>query len=478
MKKILALSYLAMVLYGFETRAQTVSPQDSVKAVKQGEKSSSAASQDVLTNYLQVLTQNLTSNADKGIQLKLNWFALNNKDSVHKYNNDYYRQTTWQRNGQFLFGGGIDKNNKFNSVQAGFSYNLLNRRDIALTYYDKTYAAYFSRESVIIHLARLQFAPAIDSALRKKLTILISGLYQESVQNGHAPVDSLKDKINAAITGLPLDDVVIAYDIKNVQLQLNADIKNTALTGSTLTRALQRQIRALSANLAGTLFGAAVTAYVSGMGKSPLSLGTFASPAQLKAITLYIDRQVADDSVLQKLKPKNLSDLNTKILSAYDALVQYTAHKPLLTINYTYTYGTETVLSSHIASLQYVQGLTRLASPKTGELTASLSDTLSGNDPSGKVRNFGRDILALQAGYNKILALQKKVSVMEINAGAEEDIALSGYTVQTNKSTFYFNAYYRVRLPATPWLKLAIKYDPKRSNVLGLLDFTYNLDQP
>jgi hypothetical protein len=74
--------------------------------------------------------------------------------------------------------------------------------------------------------------------------------------------------------------------------------------------------------------------------------------------------------------------------------------------------------------------------------------------------------------------MQKKVSVMELNLGIEEDVALSGYTTAKDKSKFTFNAYFRARLPATPWLKLAIKYDPKAANVLGILDFAYNLDKP
>ncbi len=98
------------------------------------------------------------------------------------------------------------------------------------------------------------------------------------------------------------------------------------------------------------------------------------------------------------------------------------------------------------------------------------------SDPTGKERTLNRNLLALQGGFNKVLLMQKKVSVMEINLGAEDDYATNGYTTANQINRFTFNAYFRTRLPATPWLKLTIKYDPKAANVLGLLDFTYNLD--
>jgi hypothetical protein len=190
----------------------------------------------------------------------------------------------------------------------------------------------------------------------------------------------------------------------------------------------------------------------------------------------FIDSQVKNDPVFKPLNPKGLSDLDKKILTNYQALVHYVAQQPLLTFNYAYISGQGTALSKHIGGLQYIQSLTKLASKKTLELTGSLTDTVSSTDPTGKVRNFNRNIISIQGGFNQVLAMQKKVSVMEINAALEQDWATSGYVSKTDKTRFYFNAYFRARLPATPWLKLNLKWGPG-GNLLGLLDFTYNLDK-
>src|ERR1700741_1943685 len=110
------------------------------QAQDEANKKATGNKEDVLANYIQLAANNLTSNGQT-ITLKLNWFGLNMTDSARKYNNANYQNTRWQRNGQFLLGGGMDKTNHFNSVQAGVSYNVLNLADTTefhyFNYYDK-----------------------------------------------------------------------------------------------------------------------------------------------------------------------------------------------------------------------------------------------------------------------------------------------------------------------------------------------------
>ncbi|GAA3990344.1 hypothetical protein GCM10022210_49920 [Mucilaginibacter dorajii] len=64
-----------------------------------------------------------------------------------------------------------------------------------------------------------------------------------------------------------------------------------------------------------------------------------------------------------------------------------------------------------------------------------------------------------------MLATQNKKPLLEINVAAEIDWATNwatkGYIIKTDDKRFYLDAYFRARLPTTPWLKFSLKYDPK-----------------
>jgi hypothetical protein len=463
---------------GFDMCAYTQSVPDSLqkKAIAEGEKAGSGTKQDVLVDYLQIAVKNITSNTSN-IQLKLSWFALNTMDSIYKYNRKNFIKSSWQRNGQFLLSGGINKSNVFNSLQAGFSYNILNRRDTTLHYYTDIYKSYFDQESKIIYSAidkyKQQF---MKPELVTKLTEVITKLYDSSMHKKQK-IDNLKMIIVDQINGVPSDSGVVMGIIKQFQNKLNNAIENNSPKDK-INRLISNETKNLVDNLTNVILASGINKYVKSLGKQPLNFEITVNQSTIDSIGNFIDTLVVHNEVLCKLKPKSLIDLNKTLLTNYEVLVQHVAQQPLLTFGYAYNYGTQTILSSHVIVFQYVQGLSKLASKNATELTASLSDTVTSNDPTGKIRNFDRNIIALQSGFNKVLAMQKKVSVMELNLGIEEDVALSGYTTAKDKSKFTFNAYFRARLPATPWLKLAIKYDPKAANVLGILDFAYNLDKP
>jgi predicted transcriptional regulator len=474
MKKVVFFTGLSLLFLHIAVYAQQTKIDSAQAAIKEGKKASSGAKEDILSDYLQVAADNITSTSTI-VQLKLNWFALNTMDSVNKYKNKNYIASRWQRNGQFLLAGGIGSANKFNSIQAGFSYNLLNCRDTALHYYTSTYAPYYAEEGKIIQATINRYKQRIISALKEKLNKIAKACYENSSKHAE-DVDSLNANIHSQIPGFP-SNIVVDELIKKLQTKLNAWTHDKS-PQSEVDDKLKKETDNLAENAGNILFDNAINQYVKSQGSKPLNMGTLISTALTDTITKFIDAQVVSSTVLHKLKPKGLTDLNHKILTNYEELVHYVAQAPLLTFGYNYTYGTGTVTSSHVFGFQYIQGLGALGAVKAKQLTGSLTDTIGSNDPTGKTHNFNRNIVALQGGYNQVLVMQKKVSVMEINIGAEDDQALSGYTTKTNKNTFLFDAYYRVRLPATPWIRLAIKYDPRSANVLGFLSFTYNLDTP
>jgi hypothetical protein len=475
MKKLFFFTALLCTSCAFKALSQTLSstivPRDSAKSIMvQAGKGLTGNLQDVLNNYLQVAAKNLTSSTSNA-QLTLNWFALNATDSAEKYKDVNFQKSAWQRNGEFIFSGGIAKTSVFNSFEAGFNYNLLNRRDTAFHYYDQVYTMPFNEENKIIKQTIDHFGVPIIDSLQIKLTVTISALCKQG-----QPVIDLEGKINSTVTGFA-PSVYAVKVIGFLQQQLNAVISNPGTDKTQLPSSLIFWINQTAVTITNQSLGDALNSYVHSLGKQPLKLDAWIDQGLNQQISKYIDDQVAADALLKPLNAKTLADLNKTVMKNYEDLIKYVAQQPLLTFGYNYTYGTGTVLSSHEAGFQYVQGLTPLAAVNTAGLTASLTDTLTGTDPTGKVRNFGRDILALQAGFNQILLVQKKVSVMEINAALEDDQALKGYTTKTDKNTFTLDAYYRVRLPSTPWLKLSIKYDPKTANVFGFFDFTYNIDK-
>lgn len=447
--------------------AQT--PQDDVqKAMKEGGKSATGALQDVLNNYLQIAAKNVTS-VNSGVQLKLNWFALNGMDSAQKYSNVNFKHTAWQRNGEFLSFVGVDKSNKFTSLQGGFNYNFLNRRDTTMAFYTQAYLRPYQEEGLIIAAAVARSAPDVAAQLEPKLTAWLKVLYQSP-----APID-FKTQLDAAMPGmfqhLPSDAAMAKY----LEDQL---LKDQAVHQPMGTE-MQQRIKNFVAYEAVEILSGPLNTYIRTLGKTALAYPAYVTPAQATALVQFIDQQVAQNTFLNgTLKATSLTTLNKKVLADYQALVRYVGRQPLLTFSYLFTYGKSTILSSHVTGFTFLYGTGSWDTQKIGQVKLSLTDTLNSDDPTGKMRNFKRNIIAFQAGYNQVLAMQKKVSVMEVNGALELDRATGGYISKTDKTKFYFDANFRARLPSSPWLKFDLKWDPKDNNVFGFLDFTYNLDKP
>jgi hypothetical protein len=478
MKKLIIV-LITCIFYSLEVKSQTprlTLPASSARdTLDQGLGKMSGLStgvlQDILSNYIQVAAKNLTS-TNSSLQLKLNWFALNGKDSVDKYKAQYFKDSWWQRNGEFVFSGGVDKSNQLNSWQAGLNYNVLNRRDTDMHHYTIAYADAYIEETTIINATRDHFKVQVNAGLEQRLSSLMSGFFKDAKK-----LPDMQDRLDKGIPGMfhgGTDDQKIATLLET---QLEADLLINPSGSAVLSTKMTETIKSVAEYEGDDGLNIAINNYVNSQTKS-LVFPSYVTAAQAMAIGAYLDEQVKTNAILHgKLGANSLADANKIVFRNYHQLVQYVSQQSLLTISYLYTNGTGSVLNSHVGGLTYLKGLGNFRSLKTGQLKASLTDTLTGTDPTGKVRNFGRNVIALQAGYNQVLATQQKKSILELNLAGEADWATSGYIVNTDQKRLYLDAYLRARLPSTPWLKLDLKYDPKGGNVLGLLDFTYNLDK-
>lgn len=459
MKRKLYTLTIALLALSALVKAQT-GPE-----IKSGEQAATAAStgaqQDLLTNYLQVAAKSVTS-SNSGLQLKLNWFSLNS--DPNKYQDINYNKTNWQRNGQFVGFASVK------SWQIGLNFNLLNLADTTRAHYEKSYGSTQDEETTIISATvarfKTQIAPAVQAPLKK----LVKDLYLAGKQ-----VTDLQAQIDAILPGLLQNQPLAPQAVQSLQNDLNDAIAKTP--GRTdLPADLANSVSEVGGVLTTSAINTLVDLYSAGKTNNPFI--SFITAAQLLAFQQSLDDQVKNNATLrQQLNPTSLADADQKIKLKYNSLIKYVARQPLLTFGYLYNQAIGTGAPYHQVGLNYLMSFGKASSTQIGQLTASLTDTLGSSDPTGKISNFNRNILAAQAGYNQVLYAPKNTSLAEINAGIEEDKATSGYVAGTATSKFYFDAYLRFRLPSTPWLKLNLKYDPNGGKVLGLLDFTYNLGQ-
>lgn len=450
-----------LLMSGIAT-AQTVATLNQA-AASESNKATPGNTEDVLSNYFQLAAKSITS-SNSGVQVKLNWFALNMQPD--KYASQKFKDSYWERNGEFVGFGGV------NSWQGGLNYNVLNRRDTTLHNYSEAYIAYQPEEGKITRAAIHQFEPPVSAAVQQSLSKLVNTLFQAG-----QPVSDLKDKIKIAVPGLlqglPSDGGYVDDIRQSLNDAIAAHLGATAGLPATVNSAIAYDVPFLVEE--------AFSALVKIHGDTkPVNnpFAAFISDQQVTAFNKFIDDGVKNSVILhQKLGANTLADVNQAIETKYRQLIQRVARQPLLTFGYLYSGGTGKMLNSHVGGLTYLQGIGKTGSQKIGQLKASLTDTLTSSDPTGVNRNFDRNIIALQAGYNQVLVYSSKMSLAELNIAFEEDRATQGYISKTDKDKFYFDAFMRVRLPSTPWVKLNLKYDPKNNNVLGFLDFTYNLDK-
>jgi hypothetical protein len=459
MKKIFLLMIGALLLPPVLIRAQQTFTV--AQAQDESNKKMTGNKEDVLANYIQLAANNLTSSG-QNVTLKINWFALNMADSATKYNDKNYMNTRWQRNGQFQLSGGMDKNNKFNSLQAGVSYNVLNLADTTVFHYFSYY------DKALLEIGELKireaanFRPQVAAAIKGALDKVVLDEFTKKEK------DRLKADIYGSIKSFPQD--------KNTDALIKAEqSKMDEAISAGKQAALKDLCNQLADYAASSMLDQALNKYTTSFGKQSVSFDVYVDAALIKQITDAIDTDIKADKLLQQeYKANSLTDVDTKITTQYENLVSYVARQPVITANINGNYGTGTSLPYIAGGFSGIWGLNKLGSQKKNQLTASLSDTLTQN--STALKSLNRNLGAAQAGINTVLVMDKKVSVMELNVGIEDDLLFSQPVTGTERNKFTFNATYRARLPGSPWLKLVLKYDPKAANVLGLLNFTYNLD--
>ncbi|AYL96220.1 hypothetical protein HYN43_013365 [Mucilaginibacter celer] len=437
-------------------------------AMISGHITSTGTLQDVLTNYLQIAAKNITTN-ENGLQLKLNWFALNS--NPHKYDNTKFDSTSWQRNGELVGSIGADKDFSVKSFQIGANYNVLKRNDVARAKIDSLYVKPFYHESMILSEALGRILPIVQQRVEPQILSYLQSLYS----SGNS-VDTAKAKaaINNRVPGLIYDGRLNQQALNILLSQVDAEIKMKSPLSESVRKADSIFVRALISET----IGAGLNEYFGSYGKSPLKFRALVTDDETISLGQFINARVAENPYLHDtLRVSTLLELNKKIFDDYNSVLHYIGRQPLATFGYLYTHGSGNILSSHVTSFNFVYGPGGINSKGYGQITASLSDTLSSNDRTGAIRNFKRNIIALKAGYNWSLLSDGTKSLVEFNALAELDRATgSSYIAGQDKSRFYFNSSLRGRLPSSPWLKLSLKWDPKGGNVFGLFDFTYNLD--
>jgi hypothetical protein len=434
MKKIAILVMGALLLAPALCRAQQTFSV--AQAQDESNKKTTGNKEDVLTNYIQLAANNLTSSG-QNVTLKLNWFSINMTDSATKYKNVNYMNTCWQRNGQFQLGGGMDKNNKFNSFQLGLSYNVLNLADTTLFHYFKYY------DKALLEIGELKsreaekFKPQVAAAAESALDKIVLDEFTKKVQG------RLKADIYASIKSFPQDKNTEAL-IQAEQMKLNHAIAGDSRDD------LKGLCHLLADYAASSMLDQSLNKYTTSFGKQSISFDVFVDAALIKQIIDAIDQDVKTDQLLQQeYKAKSLTDVDTKITTQYKNLVSYVARQPVLTANLNGSYGTGTSLPYIGGGFSGVWGLNKLGSKKTNQLTASLSDTLTQN-ASGSVKSLNRDLGAAQAGINTVLVMDKSVSVMELNVGVEDDLLFTQPVPGSERNKFTLNATYRARLPGSP----------------------------
>ena len=394
----------------FEAEAQTSA--DIKSGTKAVAAATTAAQQDILSNYLQIAAQGVTSSGS-GLQLKLNWFSINSDPD--KYDQRHYNKTYWERNGEFIGFYGTK------SWQAGLTFNFLNLSDTTRTNYIAAYGAIQDQEISIVSTAianlKLKVLPLVQTPLQQ----LVTSLYESG-----QPVNDLKMQIDAKLPGVLQDQNLYAQLVQVLQDSLNAGIaKHTA--GNNIPPDLQKLVDQTSGILTNQAISTLVKQYGNGqLNGNPFS--TIITSQQLDDLKKLLDDHVKNNPLIsQTLVTSTWPEAYSNLQKKYEDLIKEVARKPLLTFGYLYNHQIGTGAPSHDFGLTFLKNFGKVNSAYIGQLKASLTDTLDSNDPAAKTGNLGRNIIAFQAGYNQVLFVYNKASMAEINGALEEDRATDGY---------------------------------------------------
>jgi hypothetical protein len=325
MKKLFISLVLAITLFpGLALCQQDTTYKKALQAVAVA---STGAKNDVLANYLQMAAKSVTSNSS-GLQLKLNWFALNS--DPHKYDEGKFESSRWQRNGEFigLYGE--------NSWQLGLNYNLLNLGDTTMYTYGSAYIDAQKEEIRIYHATSAKFDDLLGKNIHENMRLLMQKLVQEQ-----KPVNDLKAQVNIMMPGLLQGNNSDSSMMQTLQNELNASIADKKASAG-LTALADSDAKYLVNELVNTLENKSLTV-------NPLP--DLVSNAQFKEINDFINDEVKKSPLL--MGATTMAEANKIITAQYQRLVDYVAKRPILTFGYLYNHGKGPLVTSQEAGFTY-----------------------------------------------------------------------------------------------------------------------------
>ncbi|WP_025146542.1 hypothetical protein [Pedobacter jeongneungensis] len=447
------------------------------KSIIEGENEKSMGRQQILTNYLQGVAKNLTSN-EKEILLKANLFALDPMDSVSKYKSENYLKKSFQRNTQLLIGGGVDKNTKINSFTIGLSYNLLNKRDpsnvnvyqelLSKPDYDQ-----LSRKLMAINFRVLeQYKKNKWNAIAQQLNKIAADA------KGRNDVLNLKQDILDLLPSQLRDGVGDALPFQNSYKMFEDSVSHSLKNPGQPPKAGNVTLFAefLMSEYFATPLASSLRSYLSEAQKEdgkPKNTSAAVSDSEFNKVIGQINDELAKNTTSGG--GITVESAYQQVRKIYDDRIKSIQSRPLLTLGYNYKYTPDAISHQHIPVLDFLLGFGKNGR-KNNELVISLSDTL-GTDTISVNKSIGRNVTNLNIGINRILFKDKSLaSLLELKFALEERLIWSGRLSSEKRDAFFASATLQGRPSSkSPWLKLVVKYN-KDAKFLGFLDVTLNLD--
>jgi len=440
--------------------------------------SKTMARQQSLTNFLQAAASNLTSNT-KSAQLKASIFALNWRDSIKKYNDDYYLKHTWQRNMQVQAGGGMDANGSFNSVSAGLSYDVLNYRDVTRT------QTYNSKEAALDNqILSIQGAIINDmtNAKQREWADILNKLATEAINRKDTA--HLRKKIIEAIIPVRLRDSAVRNDTdliifcRSLEAEISIDIARQVplITAQDSTSSTWN----LAVDVAGDYYITPLlnelTAYYyyifQNSAEPPVSM--YVDPGMLADFKTAANKKFQSHAMA--LHGKNLVEVYTYIEKEYQATLNRIKLRPLLTIGYLYSYNTTVIQNQHIPYVSFLWGFGKHAN-RPWQLSGLLSDSVS-TDTLHKTNNY--NLYAVMVGIGKVFVSDANAnSIFEADLNLEYDHTTSIVYTKDKRDNYFVGITFKARPTVkSPWIDVVVKRDMQHANFAGFLNVTFNLTNP
>jgi hypothetical protein len=469
---------LAVVLLGMTRQliAQVTGPvqPDPGTIIRAGEQTKTMDRQQIMANYLQAIASSVTS-TDKKVAIKATLFALNPKDSVHKYLSDYYLSHHWQRNTQLQVGSGLDKTSTINGFSAGLSINVLNKRDASEVNLWATLDQQTRNTALVIITAELQRYHD-----NKQITVNagILRIAKQHYDRGEE-IGFFEDIISFIGTqNLPAGietDVTFKKFFDPFYADLKDDIRKKKYTVADQASVKDSHFDLFSSFIVTMYFetplAKAMSAYLYAIDKNGKEPESMSSDLQL-----YVKAVNAQLTASPLKGEKSLVGVYTYLHNDYKLVSDRIGKAPMLTFSYNYGYVTSGVKFTHVPAFQYLRGLWVNKGIRSWELSVIGADTICTD--TGKVNKpVNRHIGALQIGLNKVLFTDKSsASLLEAKIALEGDLIMAGR--QTNEDKFKPIGSLTIQgrpSAKSPWFKLITKYD-KSGKFFGFLNITLNLD--